>query len=154
KNKPPYKTHGSVVFEDGRRGLVFYVHLEKDHLFVATGMHAMLPDQVKRFLEAAADATRGKELAKLVANAETRGLEIGGEALKTVARGYPKDHPNARFLRHKGLTTSRRFELAPWMHEGSAVARMREVFDESAAVNAWLTKHVGPSEDGARWVKH
>jgi uncharacterized protein (TIGR02453 family) len=153
KGKPPYKTHGSVVFED-RRGLVYYVHLEKDHLFVATGMHSMLPDQVRRFLDAAIDPKHGARLAKTVANAEANGLEIGGEALKTVARGYPKDHPNARFLRHKGLTTSVRYELAPWMHEPVAVDRMRDVFSRSVEVNDWLATHVGRSEDGARWVKH
>lgn len=153
KGKPPYKTHGSVVFED-RRGLVYYVHLEKDHLFVATGMHAMLPDQVKRFLDAAIDPKHGARLAKVVTNAEASGLEIGGATLKTVARGYPKDHPNARFLRHKGLTTSVRYELAPWVHEPAAVERMRDVFARSAEVNEWLATHVGRSEDGARWVKH
>ena len=153
KGKPPYKTHGSVVFEN-RFGLVHYVHLEKEHLFVATGMHAMLPDQIKRFLDAAIDPKHGARLAKAVKNAESDGLEIGGEVLKTVARGYPKDHSNARFLRHKGLTTSVRFELAPWMHEPAAVDRMRDVFARSAEVNEWLVKHVGRSEDGARWVKH
>ena len=151
KGKPPYKTHGSVVFED-RRGLVYYVHLEKDHLFVATGMHAMLPDQVRRFLDAAIDPKHGARLANVVANAEARGLEIGGEALKTVARGYPKDHPNARFLRHKGLTTSARYELAPWMHEPAAVEHVRDVFTRGAEVNDWLVTHVGRSEEGARWV--
>ncbi|MBX3249035.1 MAG: TIGR02453 family protein [Myxococcales bacterium] len=153
KGKPPYKTHGSVVFEDGRRGLVYYVHLEKDHLFVATGMHAMLPDQVRRYLAAAADEEHGADLAERVARAESSGLEIGGEALKTVARGYPKDHPNARFLRHKGLTTARRLPIAPWLFSGEAIEHVREVFAEGDDVNRWLARHVGPSTEGNRWVK-
>lgn len=153
KGKPPYKTHGSVVFEDGRRGLVYYVHLEKDHLFVATGMHGMLPDQVRRYLAAAADEEHGADLAGRVARAESSGLEIGGEALKTVARGYPKDHPNARFLRHKGLTTARRLPVAPWLYTGEAVEYVREVFTAGDEVNQWLARHVGPSTEGRRWVK-
>ena len=155
KDKTPYKTHGSAVFE--RKGLVFYVHLEKDHLFAATGMHMMARDQLKRFYAAVDDAKTGPTIMKLVEEAEAAGLEIGGEALKTVARGYPKDHPRVRLLRHKGLTTSRRWEWKKrppkWLGTPEAGERVVAAWREPVKLTEWLAKHVGPSEEGRRWVK-
>ncbi len=155
-DKSPYKTHASAVFEND--GLVFYLQFAKDHVFCATGMHMMAKDQLARFLAAVDDDGSGTALEAAVRNAEAAELEIGGESLKTVARGYPKDHPRARFLRHKGLTAARtwRFEVgAPprWMSTDGAVKVFFEAWAEASDINRWLSAHVGPSREGARWVK-
>lgn len=151
KNKDPYKTHASVVFEE--EGLVYYWHIEPGEHFAATGMHMMAKDQLQRFYAAIDEEKSGKKIVKLVEAAEEAGLSIGGEALKTVARGYPKDHPRVRLLRHKGLTVSRNFKGVRWMHDQSAGETVTDAWAEGDAINAWLKKHVGPSEEGSRWVK-
>lgn len=155
KDKSPYKTHASAVFEN--EGLVFYIHLEKDHAFCATGMYMMAKDQLSRLYRAVDDGRAGPALERAVETAEKAGFEIGGEALKTVARGYPKDHPRVRFLRHKGLTASKtwRWNKRPpaWLNKPEALERIAACWAEPKAVNAWLMKHVGPSEEGRRFVK-
>ncbi|MEM6959919.1 MAG: DUF2461 domain-containing protein [Myxococcota bacterium] len=151
KDRPPYKTHGSAVFE--RRGIVHYLHVEKDHLFAACGCYQMARDQLKRFWAAIDDARSGKKLEKLLADAAKAKLEIGGSALKTAPRGYAKDHPRVELLRHKGLTVSRRFETRPWFHSKQCGEKVVDVFEAAAPINAWLEKHVGESEEGRRYVK-
>lgn len=151
KDKSPYKTHASVVFEN--EGCVFYFHIEAKQIFAATGYYQMAKDQRKRFYDAVIDDKAGKKLAKLVDAAEANDLEIGGEALKTAARGYPKDHARVRFLRHKGLTTSRTWKKASWWHTAELGERVVETFRDSQKLNEWLITHVGASQEGRRFVK-
>ena len=151
-DKTPYKTHASAVFE--RKGIVHYLHIESDHMFAATGCHQMAKDQLTRFYEAIDDDKSGKQLEKLVGTAEKNGLEVGGSALKTAPRGYPKDHPRIALLRHKGLTTSRRYKAGTWMHGPELAERMIQTFAEGDAINEWLRKYVGESAEGKRFVKN
>lgn len=152
KDKSPYKTHASVVFE--RAGSVYYLHLEKDHLFCATGYYMMQKDQLARFYEAVVSPKVGAQLEKLVQAAEAKELEIGGAELKNVARGYDKEHPRARLLKHKGLTISRTWRSLPkWVHHTEVGTHVLEAWRQSAALNAWLQEHVGPSEAGQRFVR-
>ncbi|MGH8999635.1 MAG: DUF2461 domain-containing protein [Acidimicrobiia bacterium] len=142
-DKRPYKTHiGAVTETEG--GTVYYVHLAAQGLFVAAGYHMMASDQVERFRQAAADEA-GAELDGVLAAAEKARYEIGGSALKTVPRGYPKDHPRVRWLRHKGMTMSRQFPVARWLHTKAAVGRVRGAWDDAADLSKWLDRHVGPT---------
>lgn len=151
KNKDPYKTHASAVFE--RDGLVFYMHVEPKEMFVATGCYQMHEDQLQRFYAAVDDAKTGKQLERWVADAEKAGYEIGGEALKNAARGYPRDHERARFLKHKGLTISQKWKKAPWWHTVEMGERVVEAWRGGAKLNAWLAANVGRSEEGKRFVR-
>ncbi|MEM9113932.1 MAG: DUF2461 domain-containing protein [Myxococcota bacterium] len=155
KDKRPYKTHASVVME--AKGIVHYLHLEADHAFVATGIHDMAKDQCKRLREGVDDGRTGPALVRIVDRLEAAGFEIGGEALKTAPRGYAKDHPRVRFLRHKGLTASKtwRWKKRPpaWIVQSDALERIAETWAEARKMNAWLAEQVGPSEEGTRWVQ-
>lgn len=151
KNKDPYKTHASAVFE--KSGLVFYMHIEPKEMFVATGCYQMQKDQLKRFYAAIDDEKSGKQLERLVAAAEKAGYEIGGEALKNAARGYPRDHVRARFLKHKGLTISQRWKKAAWWHSVEMGERVVKAWRGGAKLNAWLAENVGPSTEGKRFVR-
>lgn len=145
KDKTPYKTHAGIVTET-EAGALYYIQVGAQGLFVAAGYHMMRPDQVERFRAAVADDKRGPFLLPILATLEKAGYDLGGEALKTIPRGYPKDHPRARWLRHKGLTMARGFPVAKWLHTKAAVERIRKVFADAGEMNAWLDRHVGPSE--------
>ncbi|MBK9179026.1 MAG: DUF2461 domain-containing protein [Acidimicrobiales bacterium] len=140
----PYKTQQGAVTE-GEGGSIYYVAISAEGLFVGTGYHQMASDQLQRFRRAVADDTTGPELVGAVEAVERRGCSVGGEALKTAPRGWPKDHPRVRFLRHKGLTIGRTFAPAPWLHTARARDRIVRVWRDGAATNAWLDAHVGPS---------
>ncbi|MCW3017041.1 MAG: hypothetical protein JWO02_4133, partial [Solirubrobacterales bacterium] len=76
--------------------------------------------------------------------AHAAGIETFGEALKTAPRGYDRDHPRVRLLRHKSLIAGRR--LAPGaggIARAAALEHARTTWAGCAALNAWLDDHVG-----------
>lgn len=143
RDKTPYKTHIGAVTETEGGGL-YYVQLSAAGLFAAAGYHQMARDQLERYREAVTGGAGG-ELQAVVRELRAARYAIGGEALKTAPRGYPKDHPRVALLRHKGLTMGRDFPPARWLHTRSALDRVRAVWAASAPLQAWLDRHVGPS---------
>jgi hypothetical protein len=82
-----------------------------------------------------------------MASARARGVENFGEALKTVPRGYPREHPRVRLLRHKSLVAGRRLDPGPaGIARDAALGHARSTWAACAALNAWLDAHVGASE--------
>ncbi|MEM9606076.1 MAG: DUF2461 domain-containing protein [Actinomycetota bacterium] len=145
KDKSPYKTHHGAVTE-GEGGAMYYVHLDAEGLFVATGYYQMARDQLDRFRRAIDDETTGSELEGLLASLPTT-TEVGGSALKRAPKGYPADHPRVELLRHKGLTVSRRYAPAGWLATRGALKRIVDTWRLATPVNDWLDTNVGPSED-------
>ena len=146
KDKSPYKTGIGAVTE-GEGGEIFYVQLSAEGLMAASGYYQMSRDQLERFRRAVASEVGGPDLVRRVAEAEAAKLEIGGEALKVAPRGYPRDHPRIRLLRHKGLTASRSFPPAKWISSHGALERITAVWREAAPINGWLAANVGPSTE-------
>jgi uncharacterized protein (TIGR02453 family) len=143
-DKSPYKENIAAVSHPPD-GAVYYVSLSSAGLFVATGYYQPATDQLDRYRRAVV-APAGEELERIVAGLERSGHEVGGEALKRAPRGYPADHPRARLLRHKGVTTARSFPPARWMGSAKARERVAEVWRAGGPLNAWLLAHVGPSD--------
>jgi uncharacterized protein (TIGR02453 family) len=139
-DKSPYKTNIAAVVGDG------YIHLGADGLGAGCGMYEMAPDQLDRYRKAVADDRSGGELADLVADVRAAGLEVTAhDVLKTVPRGYPKDHPRIELLRHKGLITWREWPAGAWLGTRRAKDRVVEFFRRSKPIGEWLRAHVGPS---------
>ncbi len=142
KDKSPYKTAIGATLGRGRPTFQ-YVQVSAAGLMAAAGMYEMSSDQVSRLREAVADDATGKALDGIVDDLEGAGVQIGGEALKTVPRGYPKDHPRARLLRHRSLYGWREFPPAPWLHTTKARDRVVRTWHELQPLCDWLTEHVG-----------
>jgi len=145
RDKSPYKLHQGAVTE-GEGGESYYLHISADGLWVGSGYHHMARDQLARFRSAVADDEAGPALEAVVAGLEGR-YEIGGEALSTAPRGYPRDHPRIRFLRHKGLTAGRAHGTPAWLSTRRTVERVAETWRGAAPLHDWLARHVGPSEE-------
>ncbi len=143
KDKTPYKDHQGAVTE-GERGEVYYVQIGAEGLFVATGYHQMARDQLERYRAAVDDDTAGSALETIVAKLG-RSYEIGGSALSTAPRGYPRDHRRVELLRHKGVTASKRPGTPAWLATRAAVRRIAEIWRGASELNGWLNDHVGPS---------
>lgn len=141
KDKSPYKTHIGAWLESGG-----YVQLSADGLAAGCGMYQMAPDQLDRYRRAVASEASGPELTDLIATIEKAGVGVHGhDSLKTVPRGYPKDHPRAELLRHKGLTTWHEWAPAAWMGTAAAKDRIVTFLRTSRPLREWLDHHVGPS---------
>lgn len=141
-DKTPYKTAIGATLSRGG-----YVQLSANGLGAGSGYWRMQPDQLERY-RAAVDAERsGTALERVVADGRAVDLEISGhDALKTVPRGYAKDHPRAELLRYKGLVAWRQWPVEPWLATAAPKARLVEFFEQCEPMNAWLAEHVGDSQ--------
>jgi uncharacterized protein (TIGR02453 family) len=144
RDKRPYKTNiGAVSEREG--GAMFYVHLDATGVMAASGYHAMAPDQLLRYREAVADDRAGAALAGIAEELERAGYEIGGDAVRTAPRGWPRDHPRIRFLRHKELHAWRSWSPGRWLSTRQALDRVVAAWEGAEPLNRWLDDHVGPS---------
>jgi uncharacterized protein (TIGR02453 family) len=113
KDKTPYKTHfGAYIAPGGRqsRRMGFYVHIENEGSFFAGGMHHPESKQLAAFRVAIDhDATEFKDILSEKSFRSVFG-DVEGDKLKTMPRGYPKDHPEAEILRFKSLVAVRNIE--------------------------------------------
>jgi uncharacterized protein (TIGR02453 family) len=141
-DKTPYKTHiGATLAEGG------YVQLSADGLAAASGMYHMASDQIDRYRRAVATDLPGEELCRLIDAAARKKIVIAGRhSLKTSPRGYPKDHPRADLLRHKGLVAWQEWPAAAWLGTADAKDRVIKFLRGARPLQAWLDKHVGQSE--------
>jgi uncharacterized protein (TIGR02453 family) len=137
-NKEPYKTNLGARIGDG------YVQLDATGLMVGSGRFHLESAEVARFRQGVDNETSGKALAKIVAAARKKGYEANShEELKTVPRGFDKDHPRAELLRYKGLIVWRRWEPAAWLATAGAKKRVVDLFTAAVPLNDWLRANVG-----------
>ena len=140
-DKTPYKTHIGATLERGG-----YVQLGADGLATGCGVWHLEPDELKRFRKAVAADRTGAELADIVTVLRGAGIDvIARESLKTVPRGFDREHERADLLRHKGLAAWRHWEVAAWLGSAAALDRVVDVLEAASPLNDWLTRHVRPA---------
>jgi uncharacterized protein (TIGR02453 family) len=138
-DKSPYKTTIAASFEAGG-----YLQLSATGLAAGSGMYMMAPDQLERYRKAVADDAPGAELEKIITEVERQHIEVGGHGtLKTTPKGYPRDHPRAELLRHKGLVAWKQWPVAAWLGTAAAKKRIVEFLHTTRPLQDWLTTHVG-----------
>lgn len=136
-DKSPYKTSCAASFERGG-----YLQLTAAGLAAGAGAYMMDPPRLAKFRQAVADDSSGVPLTAIVADLEVQGTSVTShEQLKSVPRGFPKDHPRAELLRHKGLIAWRQFELRPWLGTAKAKTHVVTFFRSCAPLQEWLAAH-------------
>ena len=132
RDKTPYKTNVGIQFRHALGRDVhapgFYVHLEPGGAFLAAGVWR--PDSgvlamIRARLHEEPDTWRGiRGAAPFRAS-----FRLGGESLKTMPRGFAKDHPLAEDLRRKDFIAIHEISLPDALGPGfpdAAAARMRD----------------------------
>jgi uncharacterized protein (TIGR02453 family) len=139
-DKSPYKTAIGATLEHGG-----YVQLSAQGLAAGAGMYQMGPAELERYRQAVADDRSGERLRRVVAALAARKVDVTGhETLKTVPRGYPRDHPRADLLRHKGLVSWKEWPAGAWLGRSTAKTRVVEFLRDSRPLTAWLADHIAP----------
>lgn len=105
-DKRPYKNYFSgVIGKNGRKCLSsgYYVHIEPGHSMLCGGVWWPQKDKLAA-IRGLIDA-EPEEFTRLMGDPAltTRYHLDDSEALKTVPKGYPKDHPMAQYLRFKSF---------------------------------------------------
>ena len=138
KDKAPYKTECAAHLGAG------YVSFSADGLFVGSGLHQPMPDQLQRYRAAVADDVSGAELEAILAVLRDGGFQVGAhEVLKTAPRGVAKDHPRIELLRHKGIVMSRSWPVGAWLGTKKAKERVVTALDAARPLHGWLDRNVG-----------
>ncbi|MFQ6678536.1 MAG: DUF2461 domain-containing protein [Fidelibacterota bacterium] len=104
KDKSPYKTWFSAAMSTGgRKGLWpgYYVHIEPGNIYLGGGIWHPSKEILQNIREYIVD--HSDELEKIVYNKTfTKHFgEMDGEQLKIAPKGFPKDHPQIKWLRYK-----------------------------------------------------
>jgi uncharacterized protein (TIGR02453 family) len=141
-DKSPYKTAIAATLADGG-----YIQLSATGLAAGSGMYQMAPDQLARYRRAVADDLAGEELRKVIAGVEQYDIAVTGyQSLKTAPRGYPRDHPRADLLRHKGLIAWQEWPAAAWLGTAAAKRRVTGFLRAARPLGEWLDARIGESE--------
>ncbi|MEP6929594.1 MAG: DUF2461 domain-containing protein [Flavobacterium sp.] len=116
KDKSPYKAHLGVWMSGGTKGLNcagYYVHIEKGASFIAGGFYSPESDDLKKvrkeiafFHDDLEEILGDKNFKK-----EFGSLDINeNNSLKSMPRGYEKDHPAIEFLKLKSFTATQKYD--------------------------------------------
>ena len=120
-----------------------------------SGYHRLAPDQLTRYRAAVMDDQTGAHLLAARATALDAGLELIGDNLTSVPRGFPRDHPRAELLKHRSLLVGRLAPGTPGIGRDDALKHVAATWRAAAPLTGWLDEHVGPStvQPRDRWPR-
>jgi uncharacterized protein (TIGR02453 family) len=137
-DKTPYKTAIGATLAAGG-----YVQLSADGLGAGCGMWHLEPEQLAHFRDAIAADKTGVKAQAIVDDLRAAKIEVSSHGeLKTVPHGYPKDHPRAELLRHKGFVSWKDWPAGAWLGTAKAKARVVDFLHASEPLNDWLARNV------------
>lgn len=145
-DKSPYKTHQGALVSNGNSAS--YVEISGDGLCAGAGVRGLTPAQLAAVRRAIAEpGTAGDRFASLVEALESNGFELLGEQVRTAPRGYDRQHPRIRLLRHKEFLALRLWGEPDWLDSPAVVDRVRDTWRELAEFHDWMARHVPPVDD-------
>jgi uncharacterized protein (TIGR02453 family) len=142
-DKSPYKT-AQGAFASAAEGVGFYLQLSADGLLIGGGCHTHTPAQLARFRSAVDAPASGAALQAIVQEVETAGFAVEGESLKTVPRGFDKDHPRAELLKHKSLTAGVDVGQPAWLATPGATVEVARRWEELRPLVEWIGRYAAP----------
>lgn len=142
-DKSPYKT-AQGAFASTAEGVGFYVQLGADGLLIGGGCHTHSPAQLARLRGAVDAESSGQELQGIVEAIASAGFAVEGERLKTVPRGFDKDHPRAELLKHKSLTAGMNVGQPGWLATPKAADEVARRWEELRPLVDWISRYAAP----------
>ena len=142
-DKSPYKT-AQGAFAAVAEGMGFYVQLSADGLLIGGGYHTHTPAQLARFRSAVDAPSSGEVLQQIVAQVEAQGFAVEGETLKTVPRGFDKDHPRAELLKHKSLSAGMHAGRPLWLSTADAAGEVARRWEQLRPLVEWTARYAAP----------
>ncbi|HEX9226436.1 MAG TPA: DUF2461 domain-containing protein [Arthrobacter sp.] len=142
-DKSPYKTAQGAVATVAE-GMGFYVQLDADGLLIGGGYHTHTPAQLARFRSAVDAPSSGEVLQRIVAEVRAVGFTVEGETLKTVPRGFDKDHPRAELLKHKSLAAGTHVGRPGWLSTPDAAGEVARRWEQLRPLVEWIGRYAAP----------
>ena len=142
-DKSPYKT-AQGAFASVQEGVGYYLQVSAEGLLVGGGYHSHSPAQLARYRNAVDASGTGESLRHIVDGVAAAGFAVEGEKLKTVPRGYDRDHPRAELLKHKSLAASVDLGQPAWLGTPAAVGEISGLWDQLRPLVDWVGRHAAP----------
>lgn len=142
-DKSPYKT-AQGAFASNHEGVGFYLQVNADGLLVGGGYHSSSPAQLARFRSSVDAPASGGALARIVDSLTSAGLQMDGETLKTVPRGFPKDHPRADLLKFKSLSTGAMLSGPEWFDTPEIRGEVASRWEQLRPLVDWVIRYAAP----------
>ncbi len=120
------------------------MQISADGLLVGGGCHSSSPAQLARFRNSVDATGTGESLEQIVRRVAEAGFTVEGERLKTVPRGFPRDHPRAELLKHKSLSASQGLGEPDWLSTPAATEEIGRLWDELRPLVEWMGRHAAP----------
>jgi len=128
KDKTPYKTwFGAAMKQSGRKqvGSGYYIHVSPQQVYLAGGIWH--PDMdtlasIRDFIVAWPN-------------------KFGGDQLKTAPRGFPKDHPQIQWLRHKDHIVSHQVEPKEILSE-KFIKKAGKIYEKMLPLNQFIKEAI------------
>jgi uncharacterized protein (TIGR02453 family) len=151
KDKSPYKAHLGIWMSAGAKGANragYYVHIEKDASFIAGGFYSPEADDLKKvrkeiafFYEDLQEILNDKNFKK-----EFISLDINeNNSLKSMPRGYEKDHPAIEFLKLKSFTATQAYNVSEVL-EKDFVKKMSQKLIALKPLNEFINRALDTEE--------
>lgn len=135
-DKSPYKTHQGLFVSAGA-ATGWYLEVSAAGVRSAAGCYHADSAAIKA-IRAGIDSPDGAELQRLLDELGARGWQLGGDELKTVPRGYTKDHPRIHLLRKRSLTVSQEYGFADFVQTPALLDRVRTDWEQGRPLIDWI----------------
>lgn len=99
------------------------------------------PEQRSRYRAAVAGRS-GASLQRTVDELRRHSVEITGDLMARVPKGYPDDHRRAWLLRHRSLIAKSHHSAGSWLHQPEALHRLEATVNLLTPMLEWLCDHV------------
>jgi uncharacterized protein (TIGR02453 family) len=142
-DKSPYKTAQGALAAVAE-GTGFYIQLDAEGLLIGGGYHTHTPAQLARFRSAVDAPSSGGVLQQIVTQVAAAGFTVEGETLKTVPRGFAKDHPRAELLKHKSLAAGMHVGRPGWTSTPDAAMEVARRWEELRPLVEWIGRDAAP----------
>ncbi|MEA3550404.1 DUF2461 domain-containing protein [Pseudarthrobacter sp. C1] len=143
EDKSPYKTAQGAV-ASVQEGVGYYLQISADGLLVGGGYHSHTPAQLARYRNSVDASGTGESLLRILEAVAAAGFAVEGEKLKTVPRGYAREHPRAELLKHKSLSASVNLGRPDWLATPAAVQDIAGLWEDLRPLVDWVSRHAAP----------
>src|SRR5262245_18860501 len=146
ENKAPYKTHVAAVFPTRglpkHEGAGLYFHVSPTEVWIGGGMYAPQTPQLHAVREHIA-ANHRRLRAIIESPGFRKRIEIEGNRLQRVPRGFPSDHEAAEYLKYRNFIAGCEFPPA-FATSRSFYRTMLDVFRQVAPFARFLNEPLAP----------
>ena len=144
KDKTPFKTwFGAAMKQGGRKqvGSGYYIHVSPQQVYLAGGIWH--PDMdtlasIRDFIVAWPNKFEKVVLDKSFLKTFDG---LGGDQLKTAPRGFPKDHPQIQWLRHKDHIVSHQVEPKEILSE-KFIKKAGKIYEKMLPLNQFIKEAI------------